>query len=215
MKKDFRLNRVFSTPISAWLLKLPITPNQVTLASLVSGLSAGFLFARGGYVNGVFAAFLYEFACVLDNCDGDIARAKNLGSVFGSWLDIGCDFITDVALFAGLTLGVLKTGSHPEAKLFLMLCLSGAAMHFLLVVLEKLKGFGPAVFQTSNPDRAQRRNPLFILFDALREGDASWLVVLLAILGQNYWLLAGAAVYMQILWVVAIVMNFKFLVNRA
>ncbi len=217
MKKDFdfKFNRLFSALLTRLFMRSSLTPNQITVLSLVCGLGAGALFSTGRYEEGVWGALLYCLACILDNCDGEIARAKNMGSVFGGWLDIAVDFLTDFALFGGLALGASKTGdAFFSVKLFFILCLSGGAMHFLLVIIEKLKGFGPAAFSVPNPDQQSRSNFLFRIFDALREGEASWLILGFAIAGKTHYLLWFGGFYMQILWISALFMNFKFLVKK-
>jgi len=210
--KDFRLNRVFSVPLTRLLLNLPVTPNQVTVASLACGVAAGALFSQGRYGASLAGALLYQLACVLDNCDGEIARAKGLGSVFGAWFDIVADFITDVCLFGGLALGVLRHSPDSNALFFGGLCLLGAAAHFTLVLVEKIKGFGPAVFGTPNPGR---HGPLWVFFDCLREGDASLLVLLFALAGKSHTLVWLGALYMQALWIGALLANFRYFGKRA
>ena len=210
--KDFRLNRVFSEQLTPLLLRLPVTPNQVTLLSLACGILAGFLFARGTYFPSLWGAACYELACILDNCDGEIARAKNLGSVFGGWLDIGADFLTDLSLFIGIGYSVLKNGAEPKFVAgALGLCLFGTLMHCSLVVLEKYRGFGPAEFDVPHPAVKYRERFFFKFFDALREGDASWLVVAFAAAGKASYLLWFGAGYLQVLWVSALLLNFKHL----
>lgn len=209
--QDFRLNRLFSAPLTAVFLKTPITPNQVTLLSIASGLAAAFCFSRGAYAAGILGALFYQTACVLDNCDGEVARAKSLGSPFGAWFDIAADFVTDAALFTGLALGAAQGDSARFAGTALILCLSGASLHLALVVAEKLRGFGPAAFNAPNPDRAGRKSFWYLLFDALREGEASWLVLVFALLGGADWLLWFGAFYMQALWITALWLNGKHL----
>lgn len=213
LTKDFRLNRVFSVPLTSVLLRLPVTPNQVTLASLALGIAAGFLFSKGAYGASLAAAFLYQLACVLDNCDGEIARAKKMSSEFGGWLDITADFATDIALFTGLAFGAADIPGMPSAGLLLFLCLFGACFHFGLVVAEKKKGFGPAVFNV--PKAGGRSESVFLkVFDCFREGEASWFVLAFALAGKAHWLLIVGAVYMQFLWAGALVMNLRFLLKR-
>ena len=210
----FRLNRVLSKPLTRVLLKTPLTPNQVTLASLGFGFLAGYFFSLGEYAPSLAAAGSYQVAVVLDNCDGEIARAKKLGSEFGGWLDIVCDILSDLALFTGIALGMDRQGTTGPVALFLTLCLSGAVVHFLLVVTEKLKGFGPAVFTAPHPEHEKRKNVVLDIFDALREGDASWFVVLFAVTGYTQALLWAGGIYMQALWISAAVVNFRWIFGR-
>lgn len=205
---DFRLNRVFSTPLARLLLKTPLTPNQVTCLSLASGMAAGFFFSKGRYETSLIAAGFYILACLLDNCDGEIARTKKLSSVFGGWFDIVADFFADTAVFTGIAISMLGRGDDTNVLLFLFLCLSGATIHCGLVVLEKLRGFGPAVYGNPNA-RTAGSVRFFKLFDALREGDACWLVLVFALAGESHTLLWFGGVYMQVLWTTALYLNRK------
>ena len=207
---ELRVNRVFSRPLTRLLLATPLTPNQVTTLSLFIGIGAGWLFSQGAYGPSIAASLLYQLAVVLDNCDGEIARAKNLGSRFGGWYDLAADLVTDLSLFGGVALGVHRAGTAGPVLLFAVLCLSGAAVHFLLVVAEKLRGFGPAVYASPHPEHATRGNPFLTLFDSLREGDSSWFVPLFAVLGRTEWILWLGGVYMQALWISAFLLNFRW-----
>ncbi len=206
----FRLNRAFSKPLTAALLKTPLTPNQITLLSLGFGILAGILFSKGLYGFSIAAAASYPLAMILDNCDGEVARAKNMRSELGGWLDVLADIGSDLALFLGVGFGMRERGAEGPVTLFLWLCLSGAVLHFLLVVLEKLKGFGPAVFNAPHPEHETRRSAALDLFDALREGDAAWFVLLLAVFGQISAVLWVGGVYMQLLWLIALALNFRW-----
>jgi len=161
----------------------------------------------------VAGALAYQVAMILDNCDGEVARIKNLRSEFGGWLDVGVDFLTDLSLFLGLGLGLWMHHTQGPVLLFTLLCVSGAFLHLIIVVIEKTKGFGPAVFGSPNPDVQSRQNPAYKMFDALREGDASWLVLVFAVTGRTIYLLWAAGVYMQFLWVSALLINFRWYVK--
>ena len=215
MSQDFRLNRLLSQPLTSLLLKTPVTPNQVTFLSLFFGVLAGCLFSTALWPYELLAALSYQFAVVLDNCDGEIARAKNMRSSFGAWLDIAVDFCIDLVLFSGLAVAVAKKGYPGPVALFLFLCLSGTSIHFALVVLEKLKGFGPAAFGAPHPDHKTRRNFFLTAFDALREGEASWLVLLLVLTHRTEYLLWFGGIYMQLIWMSGLFVNFKWLFLKA
>lgn len=210
---NFRLNRVLSKPLTSMLMGTPLTPNQITTISLGLGLGAGYLFSRGEYGAAVAAAFLYQVAVVLDNCDGEIARAKNMKSRFGGWYDIAADLVTDLSLFGGVALGALGSGTEGPVILFAVLALSGALAHVLLVILEKIRGFGPAVFDAPHPEHASRKGPLLGLLDAIREGDSSWFVPILAVSGQAVWILWLGGIYMQLLWMASVTVNFRWLLG--
>ncbi len=207
------LSKYLLTPL---LLRTPLSPNQVTLLSLFFGIMAGYLFSRGEVSSFIYAALAFEMAALLDNCDGDIARAKNMKSVFGGWLDVTADLGVDLTLFSGLTLGLLKT--QTDARLVIVcgvLCLAGCVINFLLVVWEKVKGFGPAVFERPNPEEAKRDHFLFKVADEIREGDSSWFLVLLVFFGKTDYVLWGGTIYLQILWLSGLCLNWRWLVKPA
>lgn len=212
----FRLNRLLSVPLSSFLLRTLITPNQITLLSLTLGILAGLAFSRGTYLSGLVGALCYQVAIVLDNCDGEIARAKNMRSALGAWLDIVADFFTDVSLFLGIGFGVLAARPDQPVLLFMFLCLSGGVLHLALVIWEKLRGFGPAVFHSADAtNQPAKISWILNTFDALREGEASWFVVAFAVTGKVEWLLWFGGIYMQILWISGAFMDCRRLLTPA
>lgn len=100
-----RLNRKVSIPITRLLLPFPVTPNQVSVASLVISVLAGYLFAFNDYWIGLLAAYLSWFASMLDGVDGEIARFKHQESAFGCWLDTMADYAYYLLVFAGIVVG--------------------------------------------------------------------------------------------------------------
>jgi len=62
-------------------------------------LPAYFL-VRGNYVSIVIGAAIFQAFSILDGCDGEIARAKNLESKFGERLEYFCDFVSSLLTFS-------------------------------------------------------------------------------------------------------------------
>jgi phosphatidylglycerophosphate synthase len=99
-------------------VRMGITPNQVTAASLVLVIAAGVLFARGEYGWGLLAGWIMTF---LDTVDGKLARvtvtSTQLGNVFDHGIDLvhpplwyiawGVGLARDPAVIAGVTLPTL------------------------------------------------------------------------------------------------------------
>ena len=104
-----RMNRRISIPISRQLIKLPITPNMVTLFTLGVSLASGLYFAFGGYWNTLLGAVLSLWASILDGCDGEVARLKLQSSAFGCWLETICDYLYYLFIFAGMTIGLTRS----------------------------------------------------------------------------------------------------------
>jgi 1L-myo-inositol 1-phosphate cytidylyltransferase / CDP-L-myo-inositol myo-inositolphosphotransferase len=100
------LNRPISRCITRVLLKFPIRPNACTIAIFVLPLIATAFLVRGDYLSLVIGAAIFQVFSILDGCDGEIARAKNLESKFGERLDNFCDFLASLLYVLALGLGL-------------------------------------------------------------------------------------------------------------
>lgn len=97
----------------AWLLlrvierfDLPVTPVQLTLASTLLGIGAGYSYAHASgdarwYLAGTALLLL---SIMFDCADGMLARLRNIGTHFGMLLDGICDLIVGVAVWYGVSL---------------------------------------------------------------------------------------------------------------
>jgi archaetidylinositol phosphate synthase len=81
------------------LLPLHVSPVAVVVANGVAGLGAAFAVARGDLLAG---ALLLWLKTLLDNTDGQLARASGHTSALGRYLDTEVDLLVNVALFAAL-----------------------------------------------------------------------------------------------------------------
>ena len=102
-------NRPISRRITSVLLKFPIHPNTWTISICVLPLIASVFLVRGDYVSIVIGAAIFQVFSILDGCDGEIARAKNLESKLGERLDYFCDFIASVLYVLTLGLGLHRS----------------------------------------------------------------------------------------------------------
>ena len=64
---------------------------------------------RGNYVSIVIGAAIFQAFSILDGCDGEIARAKNLESKFGERLDYFSDFVASLLYVLALGLGLHRS----------------------------------------------------------------------------------------------------------
>ncbi len=99
------LSRPLSRLLTPTVLRLGLTPNQVTVASVVVGLGAAALFALGRPAALVVGAVLLQLSLVLDCVDGDVARYTRRFSPLGAWLDASTDRLKEFACYAGLAWG--------------------------------------------------------------------------------------------------------------
>ena len=98
------------------------------------GFYSGWLFSVGNYGAGVLAAFLSLAASILDGCDGEIARLKYQESALGCWIETVGDYSYYLAIFIGMTVGVVReTGLDPFFWIGL-LALAGTLLTFALLI---------------------------------------------------------------------------------
>jgi len=100
------LNRPISRRITRVLLRFPIQPNACTLAIFILPVIASVFLVRGDYISILIGAAIFQAFSILDGCDGEIARAKNLESKFGDRLDNFCDFLASLLYVVALGLGL-------------------------------------------------------------------------------------------------------------
>ncbi len=93
------LNRPLSVRISRQLVKLQVTPNQVSVLSFIVGLVASLCFIVG---NAIIGAFLIQLSSILDGCDGEIARLKYGQSSLGDFIDAVLDRYADGFILLGI-----------------------------------------------------------------------------------------------------------------
>lgn len=81
------------------LLPLRVPPPAVVLSATTVGLTAAAELARGHLLT---AALLLQLKTILDNADGQLARASGRITALGRYLDSLSDLLVDAALFAAI-----------------------------------------------------------------------------------------------------------------
>lgn len=117
------LNRPLSRPVARLLAPTPITPNQVTVVSLLVALGAGWLLVAG---HNAWAAPAIHASSVIDGVDGDLARLTGRGSRFGAIFDAVLDRYADAAVFGGMAWWAYQHERWPAALLLGLVALTGA-----------------------------------------------------------------------------------------
>jgi phosphatidylglycerophosphate synthase len=99
---DERIHRPLARQLVVLLLRTPITPNQVTLLSGFVGVLGGIALFGGAEHPAwlVLAGVLLFGSVVLDCCDGQLARARQISSTTGAILDGLADYAV------GFTFGI-------------------------------------------------------------------------------------------------------------
>lgn len=94
------------------LIRLPVTPNAVTLAGLVLGVIAASQFWYATPHSAMLGVLLFFLQAVVDHADGELARMTGQVSEFGHRLDVSVDTLTDVLIVAGMAV-TATAGEEP------------------------------------------------------------------------------------------------------
>jgi len=127
---DIFWNAYVCRPVAALLLSFVagtrITPNQITLASLlVAGCAVAIWLAVPGYWGLVLGVLVFELSYVLDCADGMLARVRGIASPAGHLLDFLMDELKAFAILAAIS--VRLAVDHGEV-VFLQIGLGGLVM---------------------------------------------------------------------------------------
>ncbi len=127
---DELINIYLLRPIAAmfvWLVyPTKITPNQVTMLAIVVGLVSAFTYTFNTSTAIAIAGALVITKDIIDDADGQLARAKQMYSRRGRFLDSIGDFVVDVAIFSAMTFVVYQT--HPSFSTIVLGVLSLAGI---------------------------------------------------------------------------------------
>ncbi|WP_457644145.1 NTP transferase domain-containing protein [Persephonella sp.] len=100
------LNRKISTRITPILLRYDfITPNRITVFVSLLGFLTSVLFYFKYYL---LAGIMTQIVSIIDGCDGEVARIKNLSSRFGAAFDSVLDRYVDIFIISAIFLSVEK-----------------------------------------------------------------------------------------------------------
>jgi CDP-alcohol phosphatidyltransferase len=111
------LDIFFYRPMSFLFVKLiystDITPNQISIVSMLFGILTGVMFGFGTYQFFIFGAIALLISNVLDCADGQLARLKKNGTGIGRIIDGFIDYITGLSIYVGIGIGLsIATGDY-------------------------------------------------------------------------------------------------------
>ena len=99
------VERPISLAISRLLAPTAITPNQMSLISIVVGICGGPFFLSPRASLQTVGALMFLAHSILDGCDGELARLKFEESRWGGVLDFWGDNVVHVVVFACMGVG--------------------------------------------------------------------------------------------------------------
>ena len=109
------------------IARTSITPNQVTIGSMLLGIVAAYFYSKGVGDFFPLAGMIYAGANILDCADGQLARLQNSGTLFGRVIDGVADYVSSVAIFLGIGIGL--SGQIDHAWIFVVVAGISSAVH--------------------------------------------------------------------------------------
>jgi phosphatidylglycerophosphate synthase len=176
-----KFDRILSIAITRLLLPFPVTPNHVTTAGLVFGLLGAWWLAAPSARVQFQGAFVLWFCCLLDGCDGEIARLKHLSSPSGASYDVWADHFAHLMTFIALPIGVARL--HPGHD-------------WLIPGVMLVSGFlacGISVWYLVLRIPEDQRGPLALTVERIASRDYVYLILVLTAIGRLDWFVWTAA----------------------
>ncbi|WP_078900198.1 phosphatidylinositol phosphate synthase [Streptomyces sp. SBT349] len=153
------------TPFAAFLLRMRVTPDAVTLIG-TAGVMAGALafYPRGEFFWGTVVITLFVFS---DLVDGNMARQIGSSSRWGAFLDSTLDRVADAAIFTGIALWYAGNGDNLVLCSVTLFCLASGQV----VSYTKARGesIGLPVRVNGLVERAER-----LVITLVLAGFAGW-----------------------------------------
>lgn len=192
---DKVFNRPCGRPLSKALVHTPITPNMVSVVSIVTGVIAALFFAAGDPRSVIIGAVLFQLSAIIDCVDGDIARAVFKESPLGKWLDLAGDQVVHVSVFACIAIGLIRTEQTAYGTWLGLSAVLGAILSFVVIV--RGMRFPPE----------DRNQTLQKLIDSATNRDFSVLVFILACFQGLEWFLWMTAIGSHVFWMTALALQ--------
>jgi phosphatidylglycerophosphate synthase len=183
-----RFDRRLSVAITRLLLPFPISPNQVTAASLLLGFLGAWWLASGSARTQFEGALLLWFCALLDGCDGEIARLKHHITSWGGEFDLLADHIAHLVTFIALPIGVARL--HPDQDWWIP--------GVLLVTGFLAAGFSVWWLVLRVPE--DERGPSALVIERIASRDYVYLIVALTLVGRLDWFVWTAAYGTHVFW---------------
>ncbi|HUT08833.1 MAG TPA: CDP-alcohol phosphatidyltransferase family protein [Candidatus Latescibacteria bacterium] len=136
LHKYLPIDRLFVRPPASLIVravfKTSVTPNQLTVCGFLFSLVAGAAFFLGKPAFFTLGGVLAMISMIFDCADGMLARAKNMTSRYGAFLDIFLDRIADFVVLLGASFGYSKFKGDTRILVFGLVTI---ALYFLQVSL--------------------------------------------------------------------------------
>ncbi|MBI3635276.1 MAG: hopanoid biosynthesis associated radical SAM protein HpnJ [Candidatus Rokubacteria bacterium] len=184
-----RLDRTLSIALSRALIHTPITPNIITAVSLMIGLGGAAMLASVDHWTAVAGALALWISCILDGCDGEVARLTLQSSRLGARLDVAADNVVHVATFLAIAVHVARAQADMALFTPTLLLLSG-------VILSMA-----SVWWFINRHPMEQRLGFKRIYERIASRDYVYVLVALTLAERLEWFVWAAALGANAFWV--------------
>jgi phosphatidylglycerophosphate synthase len=176
------LNRRLSRPAARLLARTMVTPNAVTIVTLLLAVATGGMIAAGWNIAGGIGI---QAVSVIDGVDGELARLKRMVSRFGGVLDAVTDRYADAVMLGGMTVYAARFEDHARPEVIGALALTAAlSVSYSRARIEASLGDLPISSRLTGVDAvfglASRDVRSLIAAAGTIAGECYWTLVILA-----------------------------------
>lgn len=140
----------FSSKISLFLAESRLTPNQMTIFSLILCLVGVYFLSTGERMNLIIAGIFIFLSKIFDAVDGELARLKDMISELGGWIDGLSDRFKENLIIFAVALGLYnQTG---KATIWIYAFIAVISIHMLSIVLEHTGKMDKTILQKTQEE---------------------------------------------------------------
>jgi phosphatidylglycerophosphate synthase len=122
------LNRPLASVIVRAVYRTRVTPNQLTYAAFLIGLTGAYFLFKGRPGPLIAGGLLVELSSIVDCADGMLARARDQKSEFGAYLDLYLDRVNEFFLVTAAVVGYYRVSGRLN---ILLVGLAAVGLYFL------------------------------------------------------------------------------------
>lgn len=150
-----RLEQHVRAWVEALVTRMPLmaslTPDVLTIMTLVLTLGVTLLLIQGALF---WAGALFLFASAFDMLDGALARARQMSSQFGAFLDSTIDRYSEILVFLGLLIFYQRAAADPTLySVLIFLAVNGSLMTSYVRARAEALGFDGRGGLLERPER--------------------------------------------------------------
>lgn len=210
------LNKRISFAITPILLKLPITPNQITIFCFFLGAAGCAMLFHPSHHLRIFGAMLLQMNSILDGCDGEVARLRVQTSRSGAWMDTVSDDVLNNLMFACLSFGYLFENFSFYLLKFIVLTIMASLgvsfflYHFMITNNDPNAAHFKLSWQKEEEKLASHSSAQLSIFDRVKpilKRDFVILFVLVAVILDFRILVVG---FSGLIWIAFLLYMFSF-----